>query len=95
MPSAEILFLNFFFILFCVPEYTKIYVDHLCARGLGDQEMVSYTLKLELQGVVSHHVGLGSQTQVLCKGNKALLTTESFSAPWGNNPLKYTRSCVT
>jgi hypothetical protein len=32
--------------------------------------MVLDPLKLELQMIMSHHVGIGNQTQVLCKSSK-------------------------
>lgn len=35
--------------------------------GLEDQKAVSETLDLELQMVVSYHLGVGKQTQVLLK----------------------------
>ena len=36
-----------------------------CSTHEG-QKMTSDSLQLELQAVVSHHVGAGNQTQVLC-----------------------------
>ena len=47
-----------------------------CVRDLGGQEKGSCILHLELQMVVSHHVGVGKETPVLCKSSRALLTME-------------------
>ena len=45
----------------CVPV-------HKCMPdACGNQKTVLDPLELELQKVVSHHVGTGNQTQVLCK----------------------------
>jgi hypothetical protein len=42
----------------------------MCVPGAYEvQKRVWYPLELELQAVVSHHVGAGNKNQVLCKGS--------------------------
>lgn len=44
-----------------------VYMYTICLPGvLGGQKMVSDTLELELTGGLSHNVGVGNQTWVLC-----------------------------
>lgn len=47
---------------------------HICTIYVPDdhagQKRVSDNLEMELQTVVSHHMGAGNLTQVLCKNNK-------------------------
>lgn len=47
--------------------------DCLCFAGgvHGDQKKALDALELELETVVSHHVGTGTQTQILCKNNRS------------------------
>jgi hypothetical protein len=43
-----------------------------CVPGVfKSQKRVSDSLELELQAVVSHQVGVGNGTQVLCRSSKA------------------------
>lgn len=45
---------------------------YICTRSgvYEDQKRVTHFLKLELAMVMSHHVGPGKGTQVLCRSNK-------------------------
>lgn len=52
----------------------------VCQAHAWHPQKVWEPLELELQMDVSHHVGSGDQTQVLCK-NKLLLTTSHLSSP--------------
>jgi hypothetical protein len=45
-------------------------VPHVCPVSRGGQKRALDPQELELQMVVSHHVGVGEQTWVLCKSNK-------------------------
>jgi hypothetical protein len=43
----------------------------------GGQKIISYVLELEIQMVVNHHVGAGTQTQVLSKQQMCLIPEPS------------------
>jgi hypothetical protein len=47
---------------------TCVYMDHMCAHG--GQKQASDPLELELQVVVSCHVGAGNQPKDLGKSNQ-------------------------
>ena len=50
-----------------------MYVRTMCVPGTHRaQKNVLDPLEVELQMVLSHYVGVGNQTWVLCKGNSAL-----------------------
>ena len=44
-------------------------------------QMMALVLELNLQMVVSHHVGSGNQIQVLCKSNKCSYPPSHLSSP--------------
>lgn len=72
MPSAEILFLifhSFYFVCLSAPKYMWT----TCVQEALEVRKWCPTLLNWNYRNVSYHVGLGSQTQVLCKSNKALL----------------------
>jgi hypothetical protein len=48
--------------------YVGMYVHYICT--CPSQERISEPLGLELQIVVSHHMGAGNLTWLLCKSNK-------------------------
>lgn len=47
-----------------------ISVHHVYAGASGDQKRVLDALELELPAIVSHHVNVANQIQVLCKSSK-------------------------
>jgi hypothetical protein len=59
------------FVLKCVSFACMcVCVPHVCPVSRGGQKRALDPQELELQMVVSHHVGVGEQTWVLCKSNK-------------------------
>lgn len=44
-----------------------MYVHHVCSGAHKGQKGVSDSMELELQTVISHYVGVGNWTQLLCK----------------------------
>jgi hypothetical protein len=62
-----------YFCILCICVFDCMYVCEPCAHlgpALGGQKRMSHFLELELQMVVSGHVGAGNPTQVHHKSNK-------------------------
>ena len=65
-----VFFLRF---IYCIILYIWVFCMHMCMcttqmpTAPKDQTRASDSLRLELQMVISHYVGAGNQTRVLCK----------------------------
>lgn len=46
-----------------------MYVHHICVQACGTQKRALDPRELELQMNVTHHMGAGEWTQVLCKNS--------------------------
>lgn len=62
-----LLCVNFIFLNYLYPKFICVFA---CMYVCGDQKRVSDDLDLELQRVVSGHVGAGNQTQILWKSDQ-------------------------
>jgi hypothetical protein len=71
MPGSLLYFLRCIYFLFYVNECltTYMYVHHIACLMLTKARRGSKPLDLELHVVVSHHVGTGNRTWVLCKSS--------------------------
>lgn len=59
------LFVCLFFIGVDVGLVASACASHVCSGAPGGQKRASHTLELQLQSVVSHHVGVENRTLVL------------------------------
>lgn len=70
VPSPPFfLFENRFIFTLCVCEFESMSVPHVHAVPLEARRGAFDPLELELQVVVSLHVGAGNRTSLLCKSN--------------------------
>lgn len=79
MQRSHLCFFHFIHFLVCVWMFWL----HVCMRALcyKNQKRASALLELELQVVVSHHRGTGSQTGILFKSSKFSQLMRYLSSP--------------